>query len=144
MRLPRATAVAIPHGEQRLIALPRSWLLIVCFGIINSGYGIVVAWLAPAYMAQGWSAAQAGELVAWLALAQTASGLGLPLLAAQSGSATVDGPCHRHAAGGICRSLAGATGGPRYLVHAVRRRSWRQLFPHHGDCARSPEVLQWC
>ncbi|HHQ4546781.1 TPA: MFS transporter, partial [Aeromonas veronii] len=83
VRLPRAAAVAIPDGEQRLIALPRSWLLIVCFGIINSGYGIVVAWLAPAYMAQGWSAAQAGELVAWLALAQTASGLALPLLAAR-------------------------------------------------------------
>ncbi|HHP5403836.1 TPA: cyanate transporter [Aeromonas veronii] len=83
VRLPRAAAVAIPDGEQRLITLPRSWLLIVCFGIINSGYGIVVAWLAPAYMAQGWSAAQAGELVAWLALAQTASGLGLPLLAAR-------------------------------------------------------------
>ncbi|MFM5294339.1 MFS transporter [Aeromonas veronii] len=83
VRLPRAAAVAILHGEQRLITLPRSWLLIICFGIINSGYGIVVAWLAPAYMAQGWSAAQAGELVAWLALAQTASGLGLPLLAAR-------------------------------------------------------------
>ncbi|HHQ4669199.1 TPA: cyanate transporter [Aeromonas veronii] len=79
-----AAAVAIPHGEQRLITLPRSWLLIVCFGIINSGYGIVVAWLAPAYMANGWNAAQAGELVAWLALAQTASGLGLPLLAARN------------------------------------------------------------
>ncbi|XQW88661.1 MFS transporter [Aeromonas veronii] len=84
VHLPRAAAVAIPHGEQRLITLPRSWLLIVCFGIINSGYGIVVAWLAPAYMANGWNAAQAGELVAWLALAQTASGLGLPLLAARS------------------------------------------------------------
>ncbi|MGX5835418.1 cyanate transporter [Aeromonas piscicola] len=84
VRLPGAAAVAIPHGEQRLIALPRSWLLIGCFGIINSGYGIVVAWLAPAYMAQGWSAQQGGELVAWLALAQTASGLGLPLLAARN------------------------------------------------------------
>lgn len=84
VRLPSTAAVAIPDGEQRLITLPRSWLLIVCFGIINSGYGIVVAWLAPAYMAQGWSAAQAGELVAWLALAQTASGLSLPLLAARS------------------------------------------------------------
>lgn len=84
VRLPSTAAVAIPNGEQRLITLPRSWLLIVCFGIINSGYGIVVAWLAPAYMVQGWSAAQAGELVAWLALAQTASGLGLPLLAARN------------------------------------------------------------
>ncbi|MCX7132621.1 cyanate transporter [Aeromonas sp.] len=84
VRLPGAAAVAIPQGEQRLITLPRSWLLIGCFGIINSGYGIVVAWLAPAYMAQGWSAQQGGELVAWLALAQTASGLGLPLLAARN------------------------------------------------------------
>lgn len=84
VRLPGAAAAAVPHGEQRLIALPRSWLLIGCFGIINSGYGIVVAWLAPAYMAQGWSAQQGGELVAWLALAQTASGLGLPLLAARN------------------------------------------------------------
>lgn len=84
VRLPSSAVVAIPHGEQRLIALPRSWLLIGCFGIINSGYGIVVAWLAPAYMAQGWSAQQGGELVAWLALAQTASGLGLPLLAARN------------------------------------------------------------
>ena len=83
VRLPRAAAVAIPDGEQRLITLPRSWLLIVCFGIINSGYGIVVAWLAPAYLALGWSPQQGGELVAWLALAQTVSGLGLPLLAAR-------------------------------------------------------------
>lgn len=82
VRLPSARP-PVSEGEQRLIALPRSWLLILCFGIINSGYGIVVAWLAPAYMAQGWSAQQGGELVAWLALAQTLSGLGLPLLAAR-------------------------------------------------------------
>ncbi len=48
-------------SEQRLISLPRSWLLISCFGIINSGYGIVVAWLAPAYMAQGWSPSRAAS-----------------------------------------------------------------------------------
>lgn len=58
VRLP-ATPVAVPSGgEQRLISLPRCWLLISCFGIINSGYGIVVARLAPAYMAQGWSPQQ--------------------------------------------------------------------------------------
>lgn len=83
VRLPAKTRIPPPQAEQRLVALPRSWLLIVCFGIINSGYGIVVAWLAPAYMAQGWSAQAGGELVAWLALAQTLSGLGLPLLAAR-------------------------------------------------------------
>ncbi|MFM5266665.1 MFS transporter [Aeromonas caviae] len=80
--LPAPASTPAPTGEQRLLPLPRTWLLIACFGIINSGYGIVVAWLAPAYMAAGWSAQQGGELVAWLALAQTASGLGLPLLAA--------------------------------------------------------------
>ncbi|GJB17845.1 hypothetical protein [Aeromonas caviae] len=69
-------------GSALRLDLASGALLIACFGIINSGYGIVVAWLAPAYMAAGWSAQQGGELVAWLALAQTASGLGLPLLAA--------------------------------------------------------------
>ncbi|WP_429167900.1 cyanate transporter [Aeromonas rivipollensis] len=83
VRLPAAAPHSAPSGEPRLIALPRAWLLIACFGIINSGYGIVVAWLAPAYLALGWSPQQGGELVAWLALAQTASGLGLPLLAAR-------------------------------------------------------------
>ena len=83
VRLPTVTRAPQPQREQRLIGLPRSWLLIGCFGIINSGYGIVVAWLAPAYMAQGLSAQQGGELVAWLALAQTLSGLGLPMLAAR-------------------------------------------------------------
>ncbi|WP_434666988.1 MFS transporter [Aeromonas sp. NJAU223] len=83
VRLPRPAPKPPLQTEQRLVALPRSWLLITCFGIINSGYGIVVAWLAPAYMAQGWSAQSSGELVAWLALAQTLSGLGLPLLAAR-------------------------------------------------------------
>ena len=62
VRLPAAAPHSPVSGEQRLIALPRAWLLIACFGIINSGYGIVVAWLA---------------------LAQTVSGLGLPLLAAR-------------------------------------------------------------
>ncbi|MGL5813523.1 MAG: MFS transporter [Aeromonas sp.] len=83
VRLPRPAPNPQSQTEQRLVALPRSWLLIACFGIINSGYGIVVAWLAPSYMAQGWSAQAGGELVAWLALAQTLSGLGLPLLAAR-------------------------------------------------------------
>ena len=83
VRLPAAAPHSPVSGEQRLIALPRAWLLIACFGIINSGYGIVVAWLAPAYLALGWSPQQGGELVAWLALAQTVSGLGLPLLAAR-------------------------------------------------------------
>ena len=41
-----------------------------------------MAWLAPGLHGGGLSAQQGGELVAWLALAQTASGLGLPLLAA--------------------------------------------------------------
>jgi MFS transporter, CP family, cyanate transporter len=82
VQLPQAAAMATHPGEASLIRQPRTWLLIGCFGIINGGYGLVIAWLAPAYLALGWNAEQSGTLVAWLALAQTLSGLGLPLLAA--------------------------------------------------------------
>ncbi|WP_068977590.1 MFS transporter [Aeromonas sp. EERV15] len=134
VRLPRAAAVAIPDGEQRLITLPRSWLLIICFGIINSGYGIVVAWLAPAYMAQGWSAAQAGELVAWLALAQTASGLGLPLLAARKMDR------RPWMALAIVMQLAGFAG--LWLAPQAATGPWvaARLYHHFGDFAAA---WQW-
>ena len=102
VRLPAAPVAVSGGGEQRLINLPRTWLLIARFGIINSGYGIVVAWLAPAQAAAGWSAQQGGELVAWLALAQTASGLLPPPAGDRSAGRTPpDGTRHRLAAGGF-------------------------------------------
>ncbi len=53
----------------------------MCFGLVNGGYSSVVAWLAPSFQDQGWSAAQSGKLLALLALSQAASALILPVLA---------------------------------------------------------------
>lgn len=60
---------------------PRVWLLMLCFGLVNGGYSTVVAWLAPFYQAQGWSAAASGSLLAVLALCQAVAALLLPMLA---------------------------------------------------------------
>lgn len=63
------------------LSQPRTWLLIVCFGLINSGYTSIVAWLAPAYQELGWSAKSSGNLMAILTLCQAISALVLPYLA---------------------------------------------------------------
>uniref|UniRef100_UPI002AFE8D4A MFS transporter n=1 Tax=Castellaniella sp. TaxID=1955812 RepID=UPI002AFE8D4A len=64
-----------------LLARPRTWLLMACFGLVNGGYSSVVAWLAPAYQEHGWSAAASGSLLAVLAVSQAATALTLPILA---------------------------------------------------------------
>lgn len=66
---------------RKLLNQPRTWLLMACFGLVNGGYSSVVAWLAPSFQDQGWSAAQSGQLLALLALSQAASALILPVLA---------------------------------------------------------------
>ncbi|WHZ11376.1 MAG: putative MFS-type transporter [Burkholderiaceae bacterium] len=66
-----------------LLRRGRSWLLVVTFGLMNGGYAIVVAWLAPHYQELGWSAPSSGLLVAVLSLAQAAAALTLPALAAR-------------------------------------------------------------
>lgn len=73
-------------GQGRAIATgflrrPRVWLLMACFGLVNGGYSTVVAWLAPFYREQGWSAAASGSLLAAMALSQGAAALILPVLA---------------------------------------------------------------
>lgn len=87
------SAVALPSGRagQRgglptfaLLRRPRSWLLMVCFGLVNGGYASVVAWLAPAYQAMGWSGAQSGGLLAVMAASQAVAALGIPALAARN------------------------------------------------------------
>lgn len=64
-----------------LLARPRTWLLMLCFGLMNGGYTSVVAWLAPAFLERGWSAGASGSLLAVLAVSQALSALTLPLLA---------------------------------------------------------------
>jgi len=66
-----------------LLRRPRTWLLMVAFGLVNGGYSSMVAWLAPYYQAHGWSGAASGSLVAIMAVFQAAAALGLPMLAAR-------------------------------------------------------------
>lgn len=69
------------HMGRALLARPRTWLLMACFGLVNGGYASVVAWLAPAYQEQGWSAAASAGLLATLASCQALAALVLPVLA---------------------------------------------------------------
>ncbi|AWP57493.1 cyanate transporter [Bordetella bronchiseptica] len=66
-----------------LMRRPRTWLLIAAFGLVNGGYSSMVAWLAPAVQAQGWSIAQSGDLMVAMTIAQAAAALTLPALAAR-------------------------------------------------------------
>lgn len=98
MALPAGLALALaavslprdPAGGRNGLALgiwlrlPRVWLLMACFGLVNGGYSTVVAWLAPFYREHGWSAAASGSLLALLAVSQAASALLLPALARSS------------------------------------------------------------
>ena len=95
MALPAGLALALaavslprdPAGGRKRMALgtwlrlPRVWLLMACFGLVNGGYSTVVAWLASFYREHGWSAAASGSLLALLAVSQAASALLLPALA---------------------------------------------------------------
>jgi len=94
--LPAMVAVALAfvflpadiHGGQHVqpttrafLARPRTWLLMLCFGLVNGGYSSIVAWFAPAYQEYGWNAAASGGLLAVLAVSQAVSALTLPVLA---------------------------------------------------------------
>ncbi|WP_313312848.1 MFS transporter [Pulveribacter sp.] len=81
---PRAPAATAPAHDDTgwLMRRPRTWLLMLCFGLVNGGYASMVAWLAPHYQSLGWSAARSGLLVAVLSVAQAAAALSLPALAA--------------------------------------------------------------
>lgn len=67
-----------------LLARPRTWTLMVCFGLINGGYASLVTWLATFYQDRGWSAQSSGSLVAVLSVAQAIAAFGLPTLAAKN------------------------------------------------------------
>ncbi|QYY27657.1 cyanate transporter [Cupriavidus pinatubonensis] len=78
-----APATRATHRPARqLLRRRRTWMLMVCFGVMNGGYASLVAWLAPFYQQHGWSVARSGSLVAVMAIAQAAAALLLPTLAA--------------------------------------------------------------
>ncbi|AGW92532.1 cyanate transporter [Cupriavidus necator] len=78
-----ASPLRPPSAARALLRRPRTWLLMLCFGVMNGGYASLVAWLAPFYQGHGWSAPASGALVALMALAQAAAALLLPALAAR-------------------------------------------------------------
>lgn len=82
--LPSAVSLNVSAAPVKtLLKKPRTWLLMLCFGLVNGGYSSVVAWLAPSFQDHGWSSGQSGKLLALLALSQAASALILPILARQ-------------------------------------------------------------
>ncbi len=70
-----------PRLIARLLGRPRTWLLMAMFGLINGGYSSMIAWLAPYYQQQGWSAGQSGALISIMAVSQGCGAILLPLLA---------------------------------------------------------------
>lgn len=72
-----------PDGAltRQLLRRPRTWVLMAAFGLVNTGYTSMIAWLAPYYQAQGWTSADSSGLVAVMAVCQATAALGLPILA---------------------------------------------------------------
>lgn len=83
LSLPRNAGGPLQGDTDWLLRRRRTWLLMLSFGLMNSGYVAMVAWLAPYYQSLGRSAAYSGSLVAVVSMAQAAAALILPLLAAR-------------------------------------------------------------
>jgi len=82
--LPQPPAAPQNGSDTRwLLRRRRTWLLMLAFGLMNGGYAMMVAWLAPYYLEQGWSATHSGLLVAVVSLAQAVAAFVFPLLAAR-------------------------------------------------------------
>jgi len=67
-----------------LLRRPRTWLLMVCFGLTNTGYAALVAWLPPFYQSMGWSPARSGSLIAIMSVAQASAAMLLPALSGRN------------------------------------------------------------
>ncbi|WP_175717442.1 cyanate transporter [Burkholderia anthina] len=74
-----AAAAAAPVAA--FARLPRAWQLALFFGLSNSGYASLVAWLPAFYRSVGMSPQASGNLLAWMALFQAAGALAMPMLA---------------------------------------------------------------
>lgn len=72
------------HSLRHYLRLPRTWLLIASFGLINAGYATLVTWLAVYYQSHGWTPTASGGLIAVLSVAQAVSALSIPSLAARN------------------------------------------------------------
>ncbi|MDQ2147272.1 MFS transporter [Alcaligenaceae bacterium C4P045] len=78
---PRAASIAPQpvHPARRL----RTWALACVFGIETACYTLLLAWLAPFYLERGWSAFDAGALLAGLTVFEVIAGLTISTVAAR-------------------------------------------------------------
>ncbi len=81
--LPQPAPAPQGSATRWLLQRRRTWLLMLAFGLMNGGYAMMVAWLAPYYQARGWSAPHSGLLVAVVSLAQAVAAFALPALVAR-------------------------------------------------------------
>ncbi len=79
-RATRPPAVRLPWRQ------PIAWLLVVVFGLQSAMYYGVIAWLPNVYVERGWSAADAGELLAAFNGVGLVATLGVPLVADRLGT----------------------------------------------------------
>jgi CP family cyanate transporter-like MFS transporter len=76
----RARAMRLPWGSAT------AWLLVVLFGLQSVLYYGVVAWLPNAFVERGWSAADAGSLIAVFNGVGLVTTIGVPLVADRLGA----------------------------------------------------------
>ncbi|KAB0633047.1 cyanate transporter [Burkholderia latens] len=77
-------AATVSPRVTAFVRIPRAWQLALFFGLSNSGYASLVAWLPAFYRSAGMSAQASGNLLAWMALLQAGGALAMPLLAKRS------------------------------------------------------------
>ncbi|WP_342705805.1 cyanate transporter [Burkholderia arboris] len=85
-KAPRDTvqATAASASITAFVRIPRAWQLALFFGLSNSGYASLVAWLPAFYRSVGMSPQASGNLLAWMALFQATGALAMPMLAKRS------------------------------------------------------------
>ncbi|WP_396331297.1 cyanate transporter [Burkholderia anthina] len=76
-----APAAAVSAPVAAFARIPRAWQLALFFGLSNSGYASLVAWLPAFYRSVGMSPQASGNLLAWMALFQATGALAMPMLA---------------------------------------------------------------
>ncbi|MGU7784656.1 cyanate transporter [Burkholderia sp. PU8-34] len=77
-------AATAPPPVAAFARIARAWQLALFFGLCNSGYASLVAWLPAFYRSVGMSAQASGNLLAWMAVFQATGALAMPMLAKHS------------------------------------------------------------
>ncbi len=76
----RAPAPAQNRTWPQIVRCQRAWWLMVFFGIGTGAYTLVLAWLPPFYMQQGWQPQQSGYVLGALTLVEVVAGFILSAL----------------------------------------------------------------